>query len=119
MKTILAVDDSSAMRNMVRQALEYGGYQVIMAEDGRQALDRFEKTKEVDLIITDINMPVMDGITFISEIRKGNQDVPILTLTTESEDDVKKTGFEAGANGWIVKPFQPAQFLDIVKQLLN
>ncbi|MBI3395394.1 MAG: response regulator [Spirochaetia bacterium] len=119
MKTILAVDDSAAMLNMVRQALEFGGYKVLVAEDGRQALERLKQAAAVDLIVTDINMPVMDGITFIKEFRKNNADTPILTLTTEYDDDVKKTGFEAGANGWIVKPFQPAQFLDIVKQLLN
>ena len=114
---ILAIDDSETMLNMVRQTLEMGGYQVVTAKDGKEGVTQFSATSP-DLIITDINMPVMDGITFINEIRKLNKDVPIITLTTESEDQMKQKGFEAGANGWIEKPFRPAQFLDIVKQVM-
>ncbi len=118
MKTILAVDDSVAMLKMVRQTLEFGGYRVVTAEDGVEALEAL-KGVEPELIVTDINMPVMDGITFIKTVRQTNPDVPILTLTTEFDEEMKNSGFEAGANGWIVKPFVPGQFLDIVRQVLN
>src|SRR6185295_14892396 len=100
MKTILAVDDSGAMLNMVRQILEFGGFKVRLAGDGSQALAQLAVAPEVSLIVTDINMPVMDGITFIREVRKKDQEIPILTLTTESDNTVKKTGFDVGANGW-------------------
>lgn len=116
-KTILAIDDSETMRDMVKQTLDMGNYNIIMAIDGKDGLKKFMHN-EVNLIITDINMPVMDGIQLIKEIRKVNQDVPILTLTTESEDDMKKKGSDAGANGWIVKPLHPAQLLDIIEQIL-
>ncbi|MCE9596669.1 MAG: response regulator [Spirochaetia bacterium] len=118
MRTILAVDDSPAMLNMVRQTLEFGGFKVVTAGDGQQGLGELA-ANEICLIVTDINMPVMDGITFIREVRRANDSVPILTLTTEFDDNIKQAGLEAGANGWIVKPFQPAQFLDIIKQVLN
>ncbi len=118
MGTILAVDDSPTMQSFVRQTLEMGGYQVIIANDGQDGLSKYIPG-EVNAVITDINMPVMDGITFIQELRKRDPDVPILTLTTESEESMKQKGSDAGANGWVVKPFRPAQFLDIVKQLLT
>ncbi|MCE9500335.1 MAG: response regulator [Leptospira sp.] len=116
-KTILAVDDSVTMREMVKQILDLGGYDSVFANDGMEGLEKFN-TITADLVITDINMPRMDGITFIREIRKINTDVPILTLTTESESGIMKEGQMAGANGWVVKPFRPAQFLDIVKQII-
>jgi two-component system chemotaxis response regulator CheY len=103
---------------MIKQTLEMGGYAVVTAKDGKEGLQKFNEN-ELDLVITDINMPVMDGITFIKELRKINKEMPVLTLTTESEDAMKQKGFDAGANGWIVKPFRPAQFLDIVKQILS
>ncbi|TGK05708.1 response regulator [Leptospira selangorensis] len=115
---ILAVDDSATMRSLVQQTLGIGGYEVTLASDGKDGIDKFGDSS-FDLVITDINMPVMDGITFIREVRKRNTDVPILTLTTESEENVKQKGAEAGANGWIIKPFRPAQFLDIIKQVLQ
>ncbi len=116
--TILAVDDSETMQNMVRQTLETGGFRVILAKDGADGLEKFRANK-IDAVVTDLNMPVMDGLTLTSEIRKLDADVPILTLTTESDEDVKVRGSSAGANGWVVKPFRPAQFLDIVRQLLD
>jgi two-component system chemotaxis response regulator CheY len=115
---VLAIDDSETMLNMVKQTLEMGGYQVFTAKDGKEGVQQYSTTLP-DIIITDINMPVMDGITLIVEIRKLNKDIPIITLTTESEDQMKQKGFDAGANGWIVKPFRPAQFLDIVKQVMS
>ncbi|TGK02601.1 response regulator [Leptospira langatensis] len=115
---ILAVDDSATMRSLVQQTLGMGGYDVVLASDGQEGIEKFGLAP-FDLVITDINMPVMDGIAFIREVRKKNSDIPILTLTTESEDNMKQKGAEAGANGWIVKPFRPAQFLDIIKQVMQ
>lgn len=115
---ILAVDDSATMRSLVQQTLGMGGYEVVLAQDGKDGIEKFS-LGSVDLVITDINMPIMDGITFIKELRKIDQNVPILTLTTESEDSMKQSGAAAGANGWIIKPFRPVQFLDIIKQVLN
>ncbi len=117
-KTILAVDDSETIQNMVRDTLEAGGYKVILAENGALGLDAF-RNHEVDAVVTDVNMPVMDGITLTREIRQLDEEIPILTLTTESEEDMKLQGADAGANGWVVKPFRPAQFLDLLKQLLD
>jgi len=115
--TILAVDDSETMQNMVRQTLEMGGFSVTTAKDGKEGLAKF-LSNNISAIVTDINMPLMDGISLIKEIRKHNKKVPIVTLTTESETVMKRRGSEAGANGWIVKPFRPPQFLDIVRQLV-
>lgn len=116
--TILAIDDSETMRDMVEQTLEMGDYNVVLAVDGQDGLDKF-KSNKIDLIVTDINMPVMDGITFIREVRAIDKEVPILSLTTESEEEMKQKGSEAGANGWIVKPLHPAQLLDIIEQILG
>ncbi len=118
MPHILAVDDSQTMRDVVKETLESAGYQVTVAENGLDGLEKF-KHGNFDLVIADINMPVMDGITMIKEIRKINTEVPIITLTTESEESKKQEGRNAGADGWIVKPFRPAQFLDIIKQILE
>ena len=118
MKTVLAIDDSEAMLNMVKQTLEFGGYRVLTAENGSAGLEQF-RNGNPELIVTDINMPVMDGLALIKAVRGVNTEVPILTLTTEFEETMKSSGFEAGANGWIVKPFVPAQFLDIVKQIMD
>jgi len=118
MATILAVDDSETMRQMVKMTLQAGNYQVVLASDGEEGLNKFLNSTGVDLVITDINMPKLDGIGLIREIRARNTTVPILALTTESEDTMRKKGAEAGANGWMVKPFKPAQFIDIVRQIL-
>ncbi len=115
---ILAVDDSETMRSMVRQTLEYGGYDATIASHAAEALELFHKGK-FDLVITDVNMPGMDGIALIRELRKTDRDTPVLTLTTESEDDLKQAGAAAGANGWIVKPLIPAQLLDLLSQILD
>jgi two-component system chemotaxis response regulator CheY len=116
---ILAVDDSDTMREMVKETLELGGYDVILAVDGIDGLKKFYEFPDIALVIADINMPNMNGIEMIREMRKLNSEVPILTLTTESEEHVKQKGREAGADGWIVKPFRPPQFLDIIKQVLE
>ncbi|MBL8018268.1 MAG: response regulator [Leptospirales bacterium] len=117
MKTILAVDDSPMMRQMLKHTLDEGGFASVLAEDGVQALELFQK-QSFDAVVTDINMPNMDGLTLIAELRKLNTEIPIMTLTTEAEDDMKRKGAAAGANGWIVKPMEPEQLIDILKQIL-
>ncbi len=109
MPTILAVDDSASMRQMVTFTLKGAGFSVIDAVDGVDALSKV-KGKSVDLVLTDVNMPRMDGITLIKELRKlpDYRFTPILTLTTASGTDKKMAGKEAGATGWTAKPVRPA-----------
>jgi two-component system, chemotaxis family, chemotaxis protein CheY len=116
---ILTVDDSASMRQMVRFTLETAGYQVLQAEDGVEALE-LARTTDADLVLTDINMPRMDGITLVRELRalKNYRFVPMLMLTTESAQDTKQRGKEAGATGWIVKPFNPEQLLATIARVL-
>jgi two-component system chemotaxis response regulator CheY len=118
-KSILAVDDSASMRQMVRYTLEGAGYQVIQAADGVEALD-LAKTRGVDLVLTDVNMPRMDGITLVKELRGLDtyKFTPMLVLTTESGPETKMRGKQAGATGWIVKPFQPDQLLATIARVL-
>jgi two-component system chemotaxis response regulator CheY len=120
MANILAVDDSSSMRQMVSFTLKGAGHQVVEAQDGQDALNK-AKTQQFDLIITDVNMPVMDGITFIRNLRgeANYKFTPMLMLTTESSTDKKAEGKAAGATGWIVKPFNPDQLLNTVKKVLG
>lgn len=117
--TVLLVDDSVSMREMVGFTLRSAGYEVIEAEDGIEALE-LAKEDTFNLVVTDVNMPNMDGITLISELRKlaEYKFVPILTLTTEEGDDKKKEGKEAGATGWIVKPFDPDNLLSTIRRVL-
>ncbi|MBT8438455.1 MAG: response regulator [Gammaproteobacteria bacterium] len=120
MTSILAVDDSPSMRQMVSYTLESAGYDVILANDGMTALDIAEKTS-VNLVITDVNMPNMDGISLVRQLRE-KQDyrfTPILILTTESSTEKKMLGKEAGATGWIVKPFDPDQLLKTLQRVLD
>jgi two-component system chemotaxis response regulator CheY len=118
-KTIMAVDDSTSVRQVVCFTLRRGGYEVIEAVDGRDALTRL--TGPVHLVITDLNMPNMDGIELIRAIRQKPQyrAIPIVMLTTESQDGKKQAGKAAGATGWIVKPFRPEQLLGVVKKVLG
>lgn len=120
MALILTVDDSASMRQMVAFTLKGAGYDVVEAEDGQKALAA-SKTKKFDLVITDVNMPVMDGITFIRHLRTeaNYKFTPILMLTTESSADKKAEGKSAGATGWIVKPFNPDQLLAVVKKVVG
>ncbi len=117
-KTILTVDDSRTMRDMLRMALTAEGYTVIEAEDGVQGLEMIEQNL-ADVIITDINMPRMDGFGFIEGVRKDERHraVPILVLTTESDAAKKGRAKQAGATGWIVKPFTPAKLLEAVRRV--
>jgi two-component system, chemotaxis family, chemotaxis protein CheY len=120
MKTVLSVDDSASIRQMVKMTLDGAGYTVLEAADGAQGLAQ-ARSKTVDVIITDLNMPVMDGMTFVKELRKlpAYVGVPILLLTTESDAAKKAQAKAAGATGWITKPFQPQQLLDTLKKVIG
>jgi two-component system chemotaxis response regulator CheY len=117
-KTILTVDDSRTMRDMLLMTLTEAGYQVAQAEDGVEGLARL-KDSSPDAIITDINMPKLDGFGFIEQVRRdpARRAVPILVLTTESEPELKERARKAGATGWIVKPFNPAKLLDALRRV--
>lgn len=117
-KTILVVDDSASLRQVVNIALSGAGYKVIEACDGRDALGKLNGEK-INLIISDVNMPNMDGITFVKELKKlaNYKFTPVIMLTTESQEGKKAEGQAAGAKAWVVKPFQPAQMLAAVSKL--
>ncbi len=119
-KNILTVDDSASIRNMVSFTLKAAGYDVTEAVDGQDGLDK-AKTKAFDLILTDQNMPRMDGIALIQNLRAMSQfrSTPILMLTTESGDDMKAKGKAAGATGWLVKPFDPQKLIEVVKKVIG
>lgn len=118
-KTILVVDDSAGIRQIVSFTLKTAGYEVMEGIDGADALVKLIGQK-VHLIICDVNMPVMDGISFVKEIKKSadHKFVPIIMLTTESQERKKQEGQAAGAKAWIVKPFQPDQLLNAVSKLI-
>jgi len=120
MAKILAVDDSASMRQMVSFTLKGAGHDVFEASDGVEALTMAKSQSGVDLVISDINMPNMDGISLIRELRNLSdyKFTPILMLTTESGSDKKSEGKTAGATGWIVKPFNPDQLLATIKKVL-
>jgi two-component system, chemotaxis family, chemotaxis protein CheY len=120
LKKVLIVDDSVSMRKMVGFTLREGGFEVIEAEHGQDALDKL-KGATVDLVITDLNMPVMDGIALIQHLRKqpAMKTKPILMLTTEGLTAKKEAGKAAGATGWIVKPFDPEKLLQTVAKVLS
>ena len=119
-KTILAVDDSASIRQMVSFTLKSSGYEVIEAVDGMDGLDK-AKAKTVNLILSDQNMPRMDGLTLIKSLRALPQykTVPILMLTTESSDAMKQQGRAAGATGWLLKPFDPQKLIEVVKKVIG
>ncbi|WP_347986752.1 response regulator [Methylomonas sp. AM2-LC] len=118
-KTILIVDDSASVRQVVKIALTGAGYDVIEGVDGKDALSKLTGQK-VHLIISDVNMPNMDGITFVKEVKQlaAYKFTPIIMLTTESQEGKKQEGQAAGAKAWVVKPFQPAQMLAAVSKLI-
>lgn len=119
-KTVLSVDDSSSIRQMVSFTLKGAGYEVIEASDGQEGLDK-AKAKTVDMVLTDQNMPRMDGLTLIKSLRAmpAYKSVPILMLTTESGDAMKAQGKAAGATGWLVKPFDPQKLLEVTKKVIG
>ncbi|KTT68846.1 response regulator [Sphingomonas endophytica] len=122
-KTIMTVDDSPSMRMLLRAALTDLGYNVVEAEDGVHALETlatFDEEDEPDLLITDINMPRMDGFGLIENVRAdGRRTLPILVLTTESSDEKKQRARQAGATGWIVKPFHPEKLAAAIRRVLH
>lgn len=120
MVKILAVDDSKSMRQMVNQTLVDAGFDTVMACDGVEALD-LAKTFTADLVLTDVNMPNMDGITLVKRLRElpDYRYKPILVLTTESSMEKKMEGKNAGASGWIVKPFDPDRLVATVRRVLD
>jgi len=119
--SILAVDDSPSMRQMVSFTLQSAGYDVVMANDGVEALEIAEKSPDINLVLTDVNMPNMDGITLVKHLRnlEDYKFKPILVLTTESSTEKKMMGKAAGATGWIVKPFDPEQLLNTLRRVLD
>ena len=119
-KKILIVDDSESIREVVSFTLENEGFEVLVANDGTDAL-KFLDGREIDMIITDLHMPEMDGITLIKHVREmeASQRIPILFLTTESQTAKKMEAKEAGATGWIIKPFVPAKLIAALQKVLR
>ena len=119
-KTIMTVDDSSSIRQVVSFTLSEAGYNVVEAVDGSDAMMKL-KNNSINMLITDLNMPNMDGIALIKNVRlnSATKFIPIIMLTTESQDAKKTEGKAAGATGWIVKPFQQEQLLAVVKKVLG
>ncbi|WP_374564741.1 response regulator [Ideonella sp.] len=119
-KTILIVDDSSSLRTVVRMALARAGYDVLEAADGVEGVAQLDKAGKVNLIVSDVNMPNMDGITFVTKVKQHprHKFTPVIMLTTEGQDEKKNQGRAAGAKAWIVKPFNPPQLLDAVSKLI-
>ena len=119
-KTILIVDDSSSLRTVVKMALTRAGYDVLEANDGQEGITALDKAAKVHLIVSDVNMPNMDGITFVKQVKlhPRHRFTPVVMLTTEGQDAKKEQGRAAGAKAWIVKPFNPPQLLDAVSKLI-
>ena len=118
-KLILTVDDSASMRMLLKTSLTAQGYRIESANDGQHGLERMREVKP-DLLITDINMPRMDGFGLIEHLRdEGNRTLPILVLTTESSDEKKQRARRAGATGWIVKPFHPEKLAAAIRRVLH
>jgi len=119
-KRILAVDDSASIRHLVGVTLRVAGYEVVEAADGQEALE-YAREHSVDLVLADVNMPRMDGITLVAQLRSlpNYRLTPLLLLTTESSSQSKQQGKQAGATGWIVKPFHPEQLLATLERVLS
>lgn len=118
-RTIMIVDDSPSIRQVVSMALTKAGYEVVEAEDGQDALNKLENQK-VNLIICDVNMPNMDGLTFLKTLKQqaNHKFTPVIMLTTESQQSLKMEGKIAGAKAWMVKPFKPEQMLEAISKLI-
>jgi two-component system, chemotaxis family, chemotaxis protein CheY len=119
--TILTVDDSAFMRQMVKRTLQTAGHVVVAAIDGVEALEKAHSETLVDLVITDVHMPNMDGLTLVRELRlmPKYRAVPLLVLTSESGDKLKQEGREAGATGWILKPFDPMRLIETIDSVMH
>jgi two-component system chemotaxis response regulator CheY len=120
MQSILAVDDSPSMRQIVSFTLRSAGYDVVEAVDGQDAYEK-AGTRGFDLVLTDQNMPRLDGISLTVKLRgiEKFKSTPILILTTESSDEMKQAGRAAGATGWLVKPFDPTKLLEVIKKVVR
>jgi two-component system, chemotaxis family, chemotaxis protein CheY len=118
-KTVLVVDDSSSLRALVKLALTRAGYAVIEGADGREGLAQLDKAAKVHLIVSDVNMPNMDGITFVQNIKQHpkHKFIPVIMLTTEDEQAKMQQAKAAGARAWLTKPFNPPELLDAVSKL--
>lgn len=119
-KTILVVDDSSSLRALVKLSLARAGYDVLEAADGRQALAQLDQAGKVHLVVSDVNMPAMDGITFLQEVKKHprHRFTPVIMLTTEDSGTRMAQAKAAGAKAWLLKPFNPPMLLDAVSRVL-
>jgi two-component system, chemotaxis family, chemotaxis protein CheY len=120
MHTILAVDDSAAMRQLLSFTLKNAGYDVVEAVDGADALEK-TAARDFDLVLTDQNMPRLDGIGLTQKLREHPKfkATPILILTTESSEQMKQAGRDAGATGWLVKPFDPAKLIEVIGKVIR
>jgi two-component system, chemotaxis family, chemotaxis protein CheY len=120
MKTIMTVDDSASVRIMVKFTLSELGFEIVEAIDGNDALKKLEEI-QIDMLITDVNMPGLDGISLIRKLRENPsyRFIPIIVLTTEYHSDKKQEGKAAGATGWIVKPFRPDQLAAVIKKVMG
>ncbi len=120
-KTVLVVDDSTSLRALVKLALTRAGYTVIEGADGKEALARLDQAGKVHLIVSDVNMPNMDGITFVRQVKQHpkHKFIPVIMLTTEDEQAKMQQAKAAGARAWLIKPFNPPQLLDAVAQLAS
>lgn len=119
--TVLIADDSRTVRRLIRLALEKNSHTIVETQDGQEALSRLDEGPAPDLLITDVNMPRMDGLTLVREVRRRERfrGMPILVLTTECTPEMKSSGRSAGATGWLVKPFQPDQLCLVVDHVLR
>jgi two-component system chemotaxis response regulator CheY len=120
-RKILIVDDSESMREVIASGLETSGFDVIKGINGEDGLKRLRSIDYADLIITDLNMPVMDGITFLKEVRKDKvyKFIPVIILTTESQETKKQEAKNAGATGWIIKPFSKEKLVTVIKKIIG
>jgi two-component system chemotaxis response regulator CheY len=119
-KKILIVDDSESIREVISVGLQLNGFDVVKGINGKDGLDKLGSENKFDLVITDLNMPVMDGITFLKELRKQNNSMytPVIILTTESQETKKQEARQAGATAWIVKPFTNEKLINVIKKLM-
>jgi two-component system chemotaxis response regulator CheY len=118
LKKIMTVDDSPTVRKVLNMALSAAGYQVIEANDGQDAVDKLAQTN-IDLLVTDLNMPNMGGVELIKFVRQqpGKRFMPIIMLTSEAQKEMKTAGKKAGASGWVTKPFRPEQLLSVIQMV--
>jgi len=120
-KNILIIDDSESIREVIASGLETAGYSVVKGINGEDGLLCLQNNPDVELIITDLNMPVMDGITFLKEVRKSDKHkyLPVIILTTESQEAKKQEARNAGATGWIIKPFSREKLINVIKKVVR